>query len=87
LRAAATRARLAGSIDCAHHTSARSENIAAIRGVLGALPEGLAAVVIYRFVDEMTHAEIATMIGCSRRHVGDLLARFERAMAPARGHL
>ena len=87
LRAAATRARLAGSIGGAPHASARSENIAAIRGVLGALPEKLAAVVVYRFVDEMTHAEIATMMGCSRRHIGALLTRFERAMAPARGHL
>src|SRR5262245_56987233 len=87
LRAAATRARLDVSVGCVSHTSARAENIAAIRSLLAALPEDLAAVAIYRFVDEMTHAEIATMMGCSRRHIGDLLSRFERAMAPARRHL
>ena len=87
LRTAATRARLADSIDHVTHAPARGEAIAAIRRVLAHLPEDLATVAVYRFVDEMTHAEIAEMMGCSRRHIGDLLVRFERAMEPARGEL
>lgn len=42
---------------------------------LARLPEDLAQVVVYAFVDEMTHQEIADVLGCSRRHVGDLLQR------------
>lgn len=55
-----------------------------VRNVLATLPQDLAAVAIYRFVDEMTHEEIAEVMGCSRRHIGDLLERFERAMEPTR---
>ena len=84
LRSAATRSRLADSIEQPLRAPASGEDLAAIRGALAALPEELAAVVVYRFVDEMTHAEIAAMMGCSRRHIGDLLGRFERAMEPAR---
>jgi len=87
LRTAATRARLVGTLDQAQHAPARGETVAAIRRVLATLPEELATVAVYRFVDEMTHAEIATMMGCSRRHIGDLLVRFELAMAPTRGSL
>ena len=87
LRTAATRARLVEAIDHASHAPARGEAIAAIRRVLATLPDELATVAVYRFVDEMTHAEIATLMGCSRRHIGDLLLRFERAMAPTRDSL
>jgi RNA polymerase sigma factor (sigma-70 family) len=86
LRSAATRARLVGTIEPQVHTRARGEDAAAIRGVLSALPDELAAVAVYRFVDEMTHAEIAEVLGCSRRHIGDLLDRLERAIEPARAH-
>lgn len=100
LRSAATRARLSPEVKTAAAASsgasmgatledplrapARGEELAAIRGILAGLPEELAAVAVYRFVDEMTQAEIAEVMGCSRRHIGDLLARFELAMAPAR---
>ncbi len=84
LRSAATRTRLLEAIEHAPHAPARGEAIAAIRRALASLPDELATVAIYRFVDEMTHAEIATLMGCSRRHIGNLLLRFERAMAPTR---
>jgi RNA polymerase sigma-70 factor (ECF subfamily) len=52
---------------------------------LARLPQDLAHVVVYAFVDEMTHQEIADLLGCSRRHVGDLLQRaLERASAEER---
>ena len=84
LRTAATWARLARSLDPPWQAPVRGEDLAAIRSALATLPEELATVAVYRFVDEMTHAEIAALIGCSRRHVGDLLNRFERAIEPAR---
>ncbi len=43
--------------------------------VLSRLPEELARVAVYAFVDEMTHQEIADLLGCSRRHVGDVVQR------------
>lgn len=87
LRSAATRARLADGIALPAALAASGEAVAEIRGALAALPEELAAVAVYRFVDEMTHAEIAELMGCSRRHIGDLLGRFEQAMQPARRHV
>jgi RNA polymerase sigma-70 factor (ECF subfamily) len=84
LRRDATRARLDESLERPLAAPARGEDLAMIRSALAALPEELAAVAVYRFVDEMTHAEIADLMGCSRRHIGDLLGRFERAMEPAR---
>jgi DNA-directed RNA polymerase specialized sigma24 family protein len=45
------------------------------RRLLARLPLELAEVVVYYYVDEMTHDEIAEQIGCSRRQIGNLLAR------------
>ena len=43
--------------------------------LLGRLPEELAVVAVHAFVDEMSHQEIADLLQCSRRHVGDLVNR------------
>jgi DNA-directed RNA polymerase specialized sigma24 family protein len=51
-----------------------------VRQWLQRLPEELALVAVYAFVDEMTHQEIADQIGGSRRRVGDLLKRIEDVM-------
>jgi len=59
----------------------RAENLAALRQLLELLPDELAQVAVYYYLDEMTQAEIARVMDCSRRHVGDLL---ERAQAVAR---
>jgi RNA polymerase sigma-70 factor (ECF subfamily) len=45
--------------------------------LLDRLPERLARVAIYHFVDGMTHDEIAEVIGVSRRQVGNLVARVQ----------
>lgn len=45
--------------------------------LLHGLPERLARVAIHYFIDEMTHDEIAEVIGVSRRQVGNLVARVE----------
>jgi RNA polymerase sigma-70 factor (ECF subfamily) len=55
------------------------------RQILAALPEELARVAVYYYMDEMTHDEIAAQLGCSRRHVGDLLERFRMQAVPFRG--
>ena len=48
------------------------------RIVLANLPEKLAHVAVYYYLDELSQSEIAEILGCSRRHVGDLLARLAR---------
>ena len=48
------------------------------RFLLAALPEKVADVAVYYYVDELSHGDIAEILGCSRRHVGDLLARLSR---------
>lgn len=58
---------------------ATSEQSALVREVLAGLPEDQAQVAIYYYVDQMTQQEIATVMGCSRRHVGNLLERMQRS--------
>jgi RNA polymerase sigma factor (sigma-70 family) len=50
---------------------------AIVRGVLAQLPAAEASAAIYYFLDGMTHTEIAEVLDCSRRHVGDLLDRVQ----------
>jgi RNA polymerase sigma-70 factor (ECF subfamily) len=52
------------------------EGMTAAREILARLPQDLAQAAVYYYFDQMTHAEIAEVMGCSRRHVGDLLVRF-----------
>jgi RNA polymerase sigma-70 factor, ECF subfamily len=51
------------------------EHPAMVRELLARLPSELREVAVYHHLDGMTHEEIAQVLGCSRRHVGDLLAR------------
>ena len=55
--------------------SPRGEALTAVRQLLARLPEQLASVVVYHHLDGMTHEEISTVLGCSRRQVGYLLER------------
>jgi RNA polymerase sigma factor (sigma-70 family) len=48
---------------------------AQLTNLLEKMPEELAQVAVYYYFDELTHEEIAEIMGCSRRHIGDLLAR------------
>jgi RNA polymerase sigma-70 factor (ECF subfamily) len=54
------------------------ELLAQLRQLLARLEEPLASVLVYYFFDQMTHAEIAELVGCSRRQVGYLLERLDR---------
>ncbi len=42
------------------------------------LPEKLARVAVYYYIDEMTQDEIAAVLGCSRKSVGKKLARLHK---------
>lgn len=64
-------------------TDALGETLAIVRDLLARLPEDLARAAVYYYVDEMTHHEIAEIMGCSRRHVGNLVERFHRAVEEA----
>lgn len=45
------------------------------REVLAALPEDQASACVYAYVDGLTWDEIAEVLGCSRRHVANLISR------------
>lgn len=55
-----------------------------VRGVLAQLPDEEARAAVYYHLDGMTHAEVAGVLGCSRRHVGDLLERVAERLAEPR---
>lgn len=48
------------------------------QGALRRLPEKLARLAVYYYIDEMTQDEIADVLGCSRKAVGKRLARLHR---------
>ncbi len=48
-----------------------------VQRALQSMPPELAHAAIYYLIDGLTHAEIAELLDCSRRHVGDLLARVQ----------
>lgn len=56
-------------------TGATAHDQVLVRELLRRLPAKLVDVAIYYYVDEMTQDEIAALLGCSRRHVGNQLAR------------
>lgn len=56
-----------------------AEALSLLHDLLCRLPEPLATVALYYYVDDLTHDEIARLIGCSRKHVGNLLERVAEA--------
>lgn len=55
-----------------------SEAHALAHEILARLDENEAALAVYLYADELTHEEIAELLGCSRRHVGDLAQRLHQ---------
>ncbi|HEY3494213.1 MAG TPA: RNA polymerase sigma factor [Polyangiaceae bacterium] len=51
------------------------EKLLLLRRVVAELPDDVASALVYSCVDGMSHEEIARLLDCSRRHVGDLIAR------------
>jgi RNA polymerase sigma-70 factor (ECF subfamily) len=64
---------------------ADQETVAFLREFWGGLDGELVEVGIYYFVDGMTHAEIARIVGCSERTVGNRLDRLRMAASEAAG--
>lgn len=56
------------------------EAASTVRGVLAQLTDDEARAAVYHYLDGMSHAETAEVLGCSRRHVGDLLERVSRRL-------
>ena len=73
------RERLQGEQISAESLAPRSrlspEQITTLHRAIQALPDDVCQAAIYSAVDGMTHQEIAEVMNCSRRHVGDLLSR------------
>jgi RNA polymerase sigma-70 factor (ECF subfamily) len=57
---------------------ARGDISAELRSALAAMPEPLAEVAVYYYMDGLTHAEIAEIVGCSRRQVGNHIEAIAR---------
>jgi RNA polymerase sigma factor (sigma-70 family) len=52
-----------------------------VERLLSSVSDETAAALVYHHMDQMTHAEIAQILGCSRRHVGHLLERATQKFA------
>jgi RNA polymerase sigma-70 factor (ECF subfamily) len=50
----------------------------ALRSALRRMPEPLAEVAVYFYMDGLSHEQIAELLGCSKRQVGYHLAAIER---------
>ncbi|HYY51798.1 MAG TPA: sigma-70 family RNA polymerase sigma factor [Myxococcales bacterium] len=61
--------------------SCRGQALVELRSVLSRLPTDVAAASVYYHLDGMTHAEVAELLGCSRRKVGYLLERAQQSLA------
>jgi RNA polymerase sigma-70 factor (ECF subfamily) len=79
VRNRARRVRLLRALPPADERAPVGETRAALRELLERLPSELAEVAVYYYLDELSQEEIAAMLGCSRRHVGNLILRLRDA--------
>jgi RNA polymerase sigma factor (sigma-70 family) len=56
----------------------QADQLSALHSALQRMPEPLVQVAVYYYFDELSHDEISRLLGCSRRHVGDLLERLQQ---------
>lgn len=52
-----------------------AEQLLMLQRAMQSMPDELAQVAMYYLVDGLTHEEIARLLSCSRRHVGNLITR------------
>jgi RNA polymerase sigma-70 factor, ECF subfamily len=64
---------------------ADQETVTMLGQLFRALDAEQAEVAVYYFIDGMTHAEIARIVGCSERTVGNRLERLRKAARAAAG--
>lgn len=82
LRNGRTRAKLLADADPAAVSSVAHcdpEHLVELRELLAGLDQPLAEVAVFYYLDDMSQAEIAEVLGCSRRQVGYLLERMHAA--------
>jgi RNA polymerase sigma-70 factor (ECF subfamily) len=72
------RERLSGDDSDTVNHALTPEQRSMLHRALERLPEDLAQVAVYYWVDGLTHQEIARLLSCSRRHVGHLLERLSQ---------
>lgn len=72
--------------DVDEHESSRAEGLSALRAALARMPEPLGQLAVYYYFDELTHDEIAPLLGCSRRQVGNLLDRLHAFIQRQESH-
>jgi RNA polymerase sigma-70 factor, ECF subfamily len=65
---------------CSSETAPVAELRVIVAELVANLPDAQAFAFIGYYVDGMTHDEIAEQIGCSRRHVGNLVESARRAL-------
>jgi RNA polymerase sigma-70 factor (ECF subfamily) len=65
-------------------TEANQETAEFLRQFWRTLDDDLVEVGVYYFIDGMTHAEIARVVGCSERTIGNRLDRLRKAALAAR---
>jgi RNA polymerase sigma-70 factor (ECF subfamily) len=65
----------------ARTADSRAVALSELRSALARIPPEAAAAAVYYHMDGMTHAEVAELLGCSRRQVGYLLERAQRSLA------
>lgn len=58
--------------------SSAPDRTAMLRNLLEKMPEPLGQVAVYYYLDELTQEEIAEILGCSRRQVGNLLVQLDQ---------
>jgi RNA polymerase sigma factor (sigma-70 family) len=78
IRDGKNRARLVAVETTPTSAPAGSDTRALACEILAGLSDDDAALAVYLYCDELTHDEIADLLGCSRRHVGDLAMRLRR---------
>ena len=63
-----------------HGIEPRADAWILVREIVSQLPEQQALVLVYHYGDGMTQDEVAEVMGCSRRHIVNLLARLSTAI-------
>lgn len=82
LRNSKRRAELVADFDPREWTMDRPhpELLQIVQSLLRVVPQELAEVAVYYYLDDLTHDEISKLLGCSRRKVGYLLEKFRAAI-------
>jgi RNA polymerase sigma-70 factor (ECF subfamily) len=71
--------------DATHEVDVSVDERLTLTAVLARVPEHLREIAVYYYLDQMSHEEIARVMGVSRRTVGNRLVEFHAAARLAAG--